>query len=311
MFPSRSGTVHAVSGSRGSVWLTTDFLACEANRAGFASCFKADVARAMGIDDSAVQVSSLSAGSASSPDGSTVVFTVEGVPHCGQSLAASGLLTKELTRFNGSTPVAARSFQTIQEWNPAGRSSDSSSAAAAPAGGRKAGVEDQEESNTYCGRREVYVGQFKETIPSSVEGSTKMVGAIRDGAGKITLSNGDEYEGEWKDDDAHGQGTMRFNNGDVYEGEFARGKPHGEGIVVYAGDGSAYDGMWEDGETRPPAVAAAAAAPAARAPAGCYLPPLLSLPPLSQSRELLSVSTHLPFSVSSRSPIRKWDAVLC
>ena len=46
---------------------------------------------------------------------------------------------------------------------------------------------------------------------------------------KITYSNGDKYEGQFKDDKYHGQGTKIYSNGDKYEGEFKDGKYHGQG----------------------------------------------------------------------------------
>lgn len=38
------------------------------------------------------------------------------------------------------------------------------------------------------------------------------------GVGKISYSDGDIYEGEWKDDSFHGHGKYICQNGHLYEG---------------------------------------------------------------------------------------------
>ena len=49
------------------------------------------------------------------------------------------------------------------------------------------------------------------------------------------------YEGDWADDQPHGQGAMFFPNGDVYRGELVGGAAHGSG-VYQATDGAVYEG---------------------------------------------------------------------
>ena len=43
------------------------------------------------------------------------------------------------------------------------------------------------------------------------------------GQGIFTYSNGEKYEGEWKDGEKNGQGTYTFPNGDKYVGEYKDG----------------------------------------------------------------------------------------
>ena len=46
----------------------------------------------------------------------------------------------------------------------------------------------------------------------------------------LQYRNGERYEGQWKDDTAHGKGTLTYAGGDRYVGEWAEG----ELVVVVA-----------------------------------------------------------------------------
>ena len=65
--------------------------------------------------------------------------------------------------------------------------------------------------------------------------------------GTYTYTDGDIYEGEFKDGKRHGKGKYTFKNGDIYEGEFKNGAKHGKGKYTSA-NGTIYDGDWENGE---------------------------------------------------------------
>ncbi len=39
-------------------------------------------------------------------------------------------------------------------------------------------------------------------------------------SGIYTWANGDEYQGQWKNNNRNGYGRLLFNNGDIYEGMF-------------------------------------------------------------------------------------------
>jgi two-component system chemotaxis response regulator CheY len=56
---------------------------------------------------------------------------------------------------------------------------------------------------------------------------------------KLTLENGDVYEGEIKGGKPHGKGKYTFVNGNVYEGNFILGKPHGKWKYTYV-EGNVY-----------------------------------------------------------------------
>ena len=63
----------------------------------------------------------------------------------------------------------------------------------------------------------------------------------------IKYSNGDVYEGNWKDDFKHGYGKMTWADGAVYEGNYKEGVKHGYGKMTWA-DGDVYEGNWYKGE---------------------------------------------------------------
>ena len=48
---------------------------------------------------------------------------------------------------------------------------------------------------------------------------------IREGIGSLTYSDGDKYEGKWKEGKFHGQGTFTFSDGNKGVGEFRDNKP--------------------------------------------------------------------------------------
>ena len=75
------------------------------------------------------------------------------------------------------------------------------------------------------------------------EGS--FVEGIRQGYGKLTLQNGDIYDGFWENDCLHGQGKYTFAaTGSEYDGHWVDSMRDGLGIMSY-GDGGVYEGTWE------------------------------------------------------------------
>ena len=52
------------------------------------------------------------------------------------------------------------------------------------------------------------------------------------GYGKYTYSNGQIYEGNYKDGVKEGLGKLIYPNNKIYEGEFKNGKPQGEGTII-------------------------------------------------------------------------------
>lgn len=65
---------------------------------------------------------------------------------------------------------------------------------------------------------------------------------------KVSLGNGDMYEGEWDEEGFRdGEGVLEYADGALYEGYFRRGKCHGKGRLISAA-GDVYTGDWSEGK---------------------------------------------------------------
>ena len=68
----------------------------------------------------------------------------------------------------------------------------------------------------------------------------------RHGFGTFVADNGNEYEGDWKNDKREGHGKAKYNTGDVYIGNWKKCKRHGQG-TMYIENGDIYEGGWTNG----------------------------------------------------------------
>lgn len=67
------------------------------------------------------------------------------------------------------------------------------------------------------------------------------------GAGVLIEADGDVYTGDWKDGQRTGTGTMQYSNGDVYAGDWVQNVRCGTGTLTEA-SGAVYKGQWKDGK---------------------------------------------------------------
>jgi len=74
----------------------------------------------------------------------------------------------------------------------------------------------------------------------------RIVEFVRDGIGIGKWAYGDEYEGEWTENERNGQGRYKAN-GDEYTGKWMDDKPHGTGVMKIVDGNITYDGEWKDG----------------------------------------------------------------
>jgi len=70
-------------------------------------------------------------------------------------------------------------------------------------------------------------------------------GYFHDCFGTYYFSNGDKYDGEWKNDKRNGKGIYTHASGNIYEGEFKDNKRNGKGTFTYP-NGEKYVGEFKD-----------------------------------------------------------------
>lgn len=67
------------------------------------------------------------------------------------------------------------------------------------------------------------------------------------GQGMLTYPDGGQYWGRFQMGKRQGEGLMKFVNGDEYEGEWFKDQPHGKGVMRFA-DGARHEGQFEQGQ---------------------------------------------------------------
>ncbi|MCB0347066.1 MAG: hypothetical protein KDD66_18240, partial [Bdellovibrionales bacterium] len=81
-------------------------------------------------------------------------------------------------------------------------------------------------------------------LPSAAFAGGKCVeGTCEEGMGKLIMSNGIVYHGNFKGKKFNGKGTMEYPDGAKYDGDFTDGEQDGYGKMTYK-DGSEYEGEW-------------------------------------------------------------------
>ena len=64
---------------------------------------------------------------------------------------------------------------------------------------------------------------------------------MREGKGIAYLSNGNKYDGEWKNNMKDGKGIFYYKNGNRYEGDWKNNRKEGKG-TFYFQNGNRYEG---------------------------------------------------------------------
>jgi len=72
-------------------------------------------------------------------------------------------------------------------------------------------------------------------------------GDCKNGQGVYKWTDGDKYDGGWKDGKFQGKGTYFYSNGSKFLGMYKQGKKHGEGVYIDA-KGKHFEGFWELGK---------------------------------------------------------------
>lgn len=84
-----------------------------------------------------------------------------------------------------------------------------------------------------------------ETLPTAIVFSETISRTLQDGQ-QWRYSNGDSYQGTWRNNRPHGQGRYTTLRGDEYVGEFHNGRFQGQGTYRFS-NGDVYTGQWQDG----------------------------------------------------------------
>ena len=74
-----------------------------------------------------------------------------------------------------------------------------------------------------------------------------MYGDCKNGKGILVETNGNKYEGQFKDGLYHGQGKLEYIGGDKYVGEFKAGILSGQGSFFFNKSGGNYNGAFANG----------------------------------------------------------------
>ena len=67
---------------------------------------------------------------------------------------------------------------------------------------------------------------------------------MKNGRDFFVWPNGDEYDGQWKNDRRHGSGTMRYSDGTEYVGDWVNDERTVDS-KLNGPDSDTYDGQWK------------------------------------------------------------------
>ena len=93
-----------------------------------------------------------------------------------------------------------------------------------------------------------YVYKNKDGKETYAEADAEMKAGKLNGAVNIKWSDGDMYDGNYKDGLREGRGVFKSANGKVYDGDWKVGKPDGYGVGKDAAGKVIHDGQWKNGE---------------------------------------------------------------
>jgi hypothetical protein len=65
----------------------------------------------------------------------------------------------------------------------------------------------------------------------------------------MTSRDKGRYEGDWLNDQRHGNGRQEFPSGDVYDGDWIKDAREGKGVCKFA-NGDVYEGAWAGDRVR-------------------------------------------------------------
>jgi len=107
-------------------------------------------------------------------------------------------------------------------------------------------VNDKLEGKNHVQVTTVTLDKIKQTEkPSNAQYSGCFQGDCENGSGAYKYSNGDVYNGEWKDGERNGSGDYKYSDGDSYTGQWKDNNKNGQGTYKYS-NGKEYTGQYKD-----------------------------------------------------------------
>ena len=95
----------------------------------------------------------------------------------------------------------------------------------------------------------VYLSSFAALLLGALPAFEDCVsGNCQDGIGKMTYTDGGEYEGSFKQGYRDGQGTYTWGNKTKYTGNWERGDQNGQGSLYDAEGKVTFAGTWNRGQ---------------------------------------------------------------
>ena len=92
-----------------------------------------------------------------------------------------------------------------------------------------------------------FIYKDKSGTETKVQADAEMKAGKLNGHVSIKWSDGDSFEGNYREGLREGKGIYKYTDGSIYDGEWKTGKQDGRGVYKLA-DGRVYDGEWKDGK---------------------------------------------------------------
>jgi hypothetical protein len=111
----------------------------------------------------------------------------------------------------------------------------------APAGSAPQGTAPTTSAPTIAAAAPTELKRARVSLPNGDSYEGEVRGTTRTGQGVYVFANGDRYEGGFVENRFDGRGVQTFRSGDRYEGDFLQGTKQGRGVYRFA-SGDAYEG---------------------------------------------------------------------
>jgi hypothetical protein len=109
--------------------------------------------------------------------------------------------------------------------------------------------EDEREAHFFISKHRSHISLFHFTSLLSAPPIAQFVHGTACGHGVKEFTNGNHYEGNWKDNRMSGEGNMVYSSGDTYVGEWKLDDAHGHGCYTFADPSDVFSGQFREGKS--------------------------------------------------------------